>query len=138
MDNFAEISSEDELLQLRNDGKVSETEYQELLETMKKASLGGDEKLASGTSKTESKRKLGKIALVLMLSGFILPFSCFFIIEALARPNAGAAIGPWFFLGFALELAALVMGVNAWTDDFGKGAVAGSVAIIVIALLFIL
>jgi len=96
MESISNISSEEELLQLRNEGKISETEYQDLLVTMKKASPGGDKKLASWTNKTESKRKLGKIALVLMFMGIILPFSCFFIIEALAPPNAGAAIGPWF------------------------------------------
>lgn len=37
MDNVSNISSEEELLQLRNDGKVSETEYQELLAAIRKS-----------------------------------------------------------------------------------------------------
>jgi hypothetical protein len=37
MDNISNISSEDELLQLRNDGKVSEDEYQELLAAIRKS-----------------------------------------------------------------------------------------------------
>jgi hypothetical protein len=37
MDSFAEISSEEELLQLRNDGKVSEAEYQDLLAAIRKS-----------------------------------------------------------------------------------------------------
>ena len=36
MDNISNISSEEELLQLRNDGKISEDDYQDLLETMNK------------------------------------------------------------------------------------------------------
>ncbi len=36
MENISNISSEEELLQLRNDGKVSESEYQELLAAIRK------------------------------------------------------------------------------------------------------
>ena len=38
MENISNISSEEELLQLRNDGKISEDEYEELLETLRKTS----------------------------------------------------------------------------------------------------
>lgn len=36
MENISNISSEDELLELRNEGKISENEYQDLLATMTK------------------------------------------------------------------------------------------------------
>ena len=36
MENVSNISSEEELLQLRNEGKLSEEEYGELLETLRK------------------------------------------------------------------------------------------------------
>jgi hypothetical protein len=36
MKNVSNVSSEEELLQLRNDGKISETEYEELLEALQK------------------------------------------------------------------------------------------------------
>jgi len=36
MENVSNISSEEELLQLRNEGKISETEYEELRETLRK------------------------------------------------------------------------------------------------------
>lgn len=36
MENVSNISSEEELLQLRNEGKISEEEYQQLLNTMRK------------------------------------------------------------------------------------------------------
>lgn len=137
MANASNVSSEEELLQLLNEGKVNEAEYQDLLEAMRKTSPGGDEKLAPEIDQSESKRKLGKRAFILMLSGFILPSLCFFIIEALAPPNAGAAIGPWFFLGFALEITALTMGIRSWEDDYGKTAAITSGVIIIVAILLI-
>jgi hypothetical protein len=131
VESVSNVSSEEDLLQLRNEGKVSEAEYQDLLAAMRKTLLSGDEKLASGIDKTKSKRKLGKRAFVLMLLGIILPLVLYLI--------AGLALWPKFFLGLVLEIAAFVMGVVAWPDDFGKAAVAGSVAIMVIAiLLFVL
>jgi hypothetical protein len=36
MENVSNISSEEELLQLRNEGKISENEYEELRETLQK------------------------------------------------------------------------------------------------------
>jgi len=36
MENVSNVSSEEELLQLRNEGKISETEYEELRETLRK------------------------------------------------------------------------------------------------------
>ncbi|GAH43498.1 unnamed protein product, partial [marine sediment metagenome] len=36
MENVSKISSEEELLELRNEGKISEDEYEELLESLQK------------------------------------------------------------------------------------------------------
>jgi len=53
MENISNISSEEELLQLRNEGRVSEDEYKELLETLRKTAkvdvgedIQGEPKLA--------------------------------------------------------------------------------------------
>lgn len=132
-----DISSEEELLELRNTGKISEAEYQDLFEAMRKTSQSGNEEVAAGVDKTKSKRRLGKKAFVLMLLGIMLPFSCFFIIETLAPPNAGAAIAPWFFLGLALEIAALTMGIKSWSNAYGKAAAIASGIIIVLGVLMI-
>lgn len=43
MDNISNISSEEELLQLRNDGKISEAEYQDLLAAIRKPRPGETE-----------------------------------------------------------------------------------------------
>ena len=140
MRNISNISSEEELLQLRNEGKVSEVEYQELLETMRKTSQSGDEKLAPEIDKAESKRKLGKRAFILMLLGIILPIVWFLFMELLVAsdPNTHAAIGPSFFLGLALEIAAFVMGIIAWPDDYGKASTIASGITIVFAILLII
>jgi len=47
MENVANISSEEELLQLHNEGKISEAEYQDLLAAMRKPSPNenGDERI---------------------------------------------------------------------------------------------
>jgi hypothetical protein len=140
MRNVPNISSEEELLQLRNDGKISEAEYQELLATIKKASLSKGEKLAPEIDKAESKRKLGKRAFILMLLGIILPIVWFMFMELLVAsdPNTHAAIGPSFFLGLTLEIAAFVMGVVSWPDDYSKAATIASGIVIVITILLII
>ena len=73
MENLANISSEEELLQLRNEGKVSKEEYAQLRSAMRKSANLDVEAPTAGTDKAKSKRKLGKIAFTLMLAGFILP-----------------------------------------------------------------
>jgi len=134
MENISNISSEEELLQLRNDGKISEEQYNDLLNAMRDRPA---DNVIYANITGKSKSKIGKIAFFLMLVGIILPFSCFFIIETLAPPNAGAVIGPWFFLGLALEIAALIMGIISWSNDYGKAATIASGIIIVLAILLI-
>jgi hypothetical protein len=136
MKDSSNISSEEELIQLRNEGKISEDEYNDLLKAMRTRPVGKGIH-TDVTGKPKSKSKTGKIAFLLMLAGIILPFSCFFIIETLAPPNAGAAIGPWFFLGLALEIAAVTMGIKSWSNDYGKAATVASGIIIVLAVLLI-
>ena len=138
MENISDVSSEEELLQLRNEGKISEDEYKDLLATMQKTKKIDTEPTTSEIDKAKSKRKLGKIAFVLMLVGIILPTICFLVLEMLAQAhdaNMHAAIGPWFFLGVAFEIAAFVMGVISWPDVFGKATV---ITISVLTVLLIL
>jgi hypothetical protein len=113
MDNISNISSEEELFQLRNDGKITEDDYNDLLDAMRNRPAD-DGIYTNVTGKSKSKSKTGKIAFLLMLVGIILPFSFYLIIGTLAPPNAGATIGPWFFLGLILEIAALVIGIAGY------------------------
>jgi hypothetical protein len=134
------VSSEEELLQLRNDGKVSEAEYQDLLAAMRNTSLNEDEKLAPGIDKTKPKRKLGVTAFVLMLVGIVLPVVFYLVAETAAQAhdaNMHVAIGPWFFLGIAFEITALTLGIISWRNDYGKVATIISGIILFLAVLFI-
>jgi hypothetical protein len=139
MENVSNISSEEELLQLRNEGKITEAEYQDLLATMRKPSPNGNEDTAPEIDKAKSKRKLGKIAFTLMLVGIILPALFFVLAEIMAQAtpeigHSGSAL--WLLLGLAFEIAAFVLGVIAWPDAFAKATVITISAIVVLVLLF--
>lgn len=73
MQNASSISSEAELLQLRNEGKISEDEYNDLLAAMRTPSPGSVEEVAPGIANARTKRKQGKIAFVMMLAAVIFP-----------------------------------------------------------------
>jgi len=136
MEYTSDASSEEELFQLRNDGKITEDDYNDLLDAMR--NRPADNQIYTNvTGKSKSKSKIGKIAFLLMLVGIVLPSSFFLIIETLTPPNTGAAIGPWFFLGLALEITALVMGIKSWSNDYGKAAAIVSGIIIILAILLI-
>jgi hypothetical protein len=67
------ISSEEQLIQLRNEGKISEDEYNDLLGAMKKPPESAAYAPEPQSDKAASKRRLGKIAFYLMLAGIVLP-----------------------------------------------------------------
>ena len=141
MEDLSNVSSEEELLQLRNEGKISEDEYDQLREALQKGTQVDIEPVAPETDKSKSKRKLGIAAFVLMLAGIILPGLCYFAVDLLAKAtaeNAHAALGPWFFLGLVLEIAALGTGIASWADPFGKAAVIASSLILIAVLLFVI
>lgn len=69
MENVSNVSSEEELLQLRNEGKISEDEYEELRSAMRKSAKLDVEAPTAVTDEAKSKRKLGKIVFFLMLAG---------------------------------------------------------------------
>ena len=120
MENVSNISSEEELLELRNEGKVSDAEYQDLLSAVRKAPSKDTAMSTYDADESEAKYKRGKIALALMLLGIILPTICFLTLQMLTPENASPTIGPWLSFSLALELAALVLGILAWPDIFGK------------------
>lgn len=138
MQNVSNVSSEEKLLQLRNDGKISQAEYSELLNAMKTPPADSEAPTLDADRST-GKRRQGKIAFILLLVGIILPAVCFFTLEILVatEPNTHATIAPWFFLGLTFEIAAFVLGVISWPDVFGKAAAIASAVIVVLALLFI-
>lgn len=124
MESISNISSEEELLQLRNDGKVSEADYQELLETIKKSPAKGVDSSTSWYKIQDSKHKQGKIAFYLMLGGIILPIVSFFICFAITGGGEGDVIfSTCFLIAILIEIPAFVFGVISWTDNYGKATV---------------
>ena len=138
MESVSNISSEEELLQLRDEGKISEAEYNDLLAAMRKPPPNNvEEEVPHFIDTARTKRKQGKVAFVLMLVGIILPAVLFLLIGMALRahePGTGLAIGSWFFLGVAFEIGAFVFGVISWPDVYGKATVAVVAALAVIAL----
>ena len=122
MENVSNISSEEELLQLRNEGKISETEYEELREAIQKTPTPDIRSEVPETNKAKSKRKLGITAFVLMLAGIVLPVVCILLLSVVGWFPGLYFLGLWLFLGVVLEIAALGIGIAAWADPFGKAA----------------
>jgi hypothetical protein len=134
MENVSNISSEEELLRLRNEGKVSKTEYQDLLATMRKTTKADFVGPATETDKAKSRRRLGMAAFAMMLGGIILPA----ILVALAS-NAHDAIVFSLFPACSLEIGALVLGIMTRQEPFGKAAIAISpIVLIILTCLFVL
>ena len=138
MANALNISSEEELLQLRDEGKISEVEYQDLLDAMRKSMQSEPEEPASQSVEAGSKRKVGKISFYLMLAGFVLPVVCILLLFVVGWFPGLYFLGLWFFLGVVMEIAALGTGIAAWADPFGKAAVIASSLILIAVLLFVI
>jgi hypothetical protein len=119
-------SSQEELRMLRDEGKVSEAEYEELRAAMQRTAEGGDKSPAAEQPK--SKRKLGRIAFTLMLVGIVGPFILYFVVHLLVppEPNARLNVGTLLLPALALEVAAFAMGIIAWPDVYAKAAVVAS------------
>ena len=73
MELLSNVSSEEELLELRNEGKISEAEYNDLLAAMKTSSPDNGEEVSPEINEPRKKQKQGKIAFVMMLTAIILP-----------------------------------------------------------------
>ena len=118
---MTEINSEQELLKMKEEGRITEKEYAELLsEIRKNPAEAAKSKRATGLD-DERKRKLGIISLALSIAGIFLPLLFYGILLALtAGSNARPRIDLWFILCLMMELVALVLGVIGWRTEFGK------------------
>jgi hypothetical protein len=96
MQDISSVSSEEELLQLRNEGKISEQEYEQLRGAMQKSAEVETIASLPENDEKKSKRRLGKIAFRLMLLGIIVPivaYACFWVFEFRAfTPEGGTKI----------------------------------------------
>lgn len=104
MENVSNISSEEELLELRNEGKISENEYEELLETLRKTAKADVDPAAQEQSGPVRTSGMAIASLVLL----IIPLTCWFLRPAPSQPGSFIAIPP---IGFA---PAIVFAYLAW------------------------
>ncbi|OHB78116.1 MAG: hypothetical protein A2Z25_11595 [Planctomycetes bacterium RBG_16_55_9] len=137
METVPNASSEEELLKLREEGKISEAEYQDLRSAMSKRATAPEGPPERQHSDTVARHKRGKVALIVMLAGLLLPVLGYGMVAMSAGPNEGAAIAPWFFLGVALQLVGFVLGVSSWPDVYGKTTVLTISAIAALAVVLL-
>jgi hypothetical protein len=137
MEKALNVSSEEELLQLRDEGKISEAEYNDLLGAIRKPAPSKPEKPASQLDIARSKRRLGKIAFYLMLAGIILPGIGFIFSSAVTGwGDMDVIFDACFFACVLFQLLAFVFGVVSWPDVFGKATIATILALAVIWTLY--
>ena len=135
--------SKEEIEELHRDGKIGPEEYKAMLKD-RSASLKEDKRTAS----SGLKRKIGRIALVLLLLGIISPIVCFGIVEKMARirdiestsPTPGGRyqyhwideydLKPWYLMCIGVELAALTLGACSLPDRLGKKVLITSLLIL--------
>lgn len=135
--------SKEEIEKLHTDGKIGSDEYKAMLKE-RSASLKEDKRQA----RSGPKRKIGRIALVLLLLGVIFPVVCFGILEKIDRIrdieasslNPGGRfqyhwigeheLKPWYLMCIVVELAALALGACSFPDRLGKKVVITSLLIL--------
>ena len=137
MRDVSNISSQEELLELRNDGKISQAEYDDLLGAMEKLPRAGIQGRTSEGDIQDSRHRLGKIAFYLMLAGIVVPVLVFPVCFAITGGGEGDVIfDVCLVLCVLVEIPAFVIGVISWPDVLGKATVATIAIMAVIILLF--
>ena len=136
MDNISNVSSEEDLQQMLEDGRINQQEYEQLRTALQSPAKKQVESPPADADKATSKRLLGKIAFGLMLAGlFILGFYVFGAAAKISFSRIAAA--PLLFLEIATLISAIVVGIIAWPDIFAKAAVITSAILLVLTALCI-
>lgn len=93
MESVSNVSSEEELLQLRNEGKISETEYEELRETLRKTA-----KLDVGPALQDKPKPVRTSGLAIAsLVLLVIPLACWVLRPPPSQPGSFIAVEPiWF------------------------------------------
>ena len=125
------ISSEQELKQLLEEGRITEEEYKELLEAIRQKEVV--QKPVEKPTEPKPRPNYGKMALSLMLLGFLLPFASLILnvimsMQAVhgSTPRMVMFTGcPFLFLGFLCLLLAFIFGIIGWKTKSGKIAAIG-------------
>ena len=113
------ISSEQELKELFEEGNITEEEYEQLLDAMQKNPQPPAQQINSAPAKSKAKHGLGIIAFFLMLAGIIATVLGFVLILIGMVPRMGMLL---VLLVFAVEVLALILGIFAFSSGWGKAA----------------
>ena len=120
-----EPSSEQELKQLLEEGKISQEEYQELQEAIQQKET--PVKSISEPKQPKPGNNYGKAALILMIAGLLLPIAT--IVSVMLLIPIGVRfqflVGPFILLGILCELLAFIFGIIGWKTKSGKFAAIG-------------
>ena len=138
MADYSNISSEQELMQLRNEGKITDDEYEQLHTAMQASAQNSVQTTEPAPKEEKSKRKLAITGFCLMLVGFTLPFILWYIAEQAAQahdPNMHAAMSLWFFMSVIFEITALTIGIIAWPERLAKATVIPICIVVVLGIL---
>ena len=129
MENISNISSEEELLQLRNDGKISENEYEELLETLRKTAKADVDPVAQEQPGPVRTSGLAIASLVLL----VIPLACWFLRPPPSQSGSFIAVLP---IGF---IPAIVLAYLAWRKTQKDPTIRGTglaLAVLIIGCFF--
>jgi len=113
-----EPTSEQELKQLLDEGRITEEEYRELLEALRqKETVQKPAEVPQQPNEVKTRTGFGKAALILMITGLVLPIA--------ALPMSFLFTGMLLFLpclaiGFLCGLLAFIFGIIGWKSKSGK------------------
>ena len=132
MQNVSNISSEEELLELLNDGKISEAEYEDFLSAMRKpkTELNKYELHEDVKEKWYRHTNLaGIVSIIISLVGILSPLPRIILFfETMRQKNQ---IPSPFYGIVTIEVFECVLGFVGWKTKYGKvGATISSIVII--------
>jgi len=129
MEKVSNISSEEELLELRNEGKIRENEYEELLEALRKTAKADVDPVAQEQTGPVRTCGLAIASLVLL----VIPLACWFLRPDPSQHGSFVAIQP---IGF---IPAIVFAYLAWRKTKKDPTIRGAglaLAVLIIGCFF--
>ena len=126
-----EPTSEQELKELLEEGKITEEEYGELLEAIRQKEIA--QKPVEKPNESKLRTGFGKAALILMIAGVLLPLAPLIlnlILSFLTRQDHTGLMlviaGQFIMVSVLCELLAFIFGIIGWKTRFGKFAAIGA------------
>jgi hypothetical protein len=119
-----EPTSEQELKQLLDEGRITEEEYKELLEAIRQKETV--QKPVEKPTEPKPKSKFGEAALVLFLLSIVIPVISVLLAFLLGAMRVKVFMAaPFIFLGLLCGLFAFIFGIIGWKTPQGKIAAIG-------------